>query len=126
MAVLILSRCPVLSPVSSVAGGDIESRLVASAVGKFTAAEDKRRYSHVLTAKGHLGQYLMECEWRFKKSDPAEQIIMLKQWVKKHLRSLSGSAPNFNGVQTRSSPCRVSDVERLRRFKKFRPNQADK
>lgn len=43
-----------------------------------------RRFNGV--PKGHFDLYLMECEWRFNYPDPAEQIVMLKQWVKKHLR----------------------------------------
>ena len=43
-----------------------------------------RRFNGVPKAQFPL--YLMECEWRFNHPDPAEQIVMLKQWVRKHLR----------------------------------------
>lgn len=44
--------------------------------------------------KDQFGLYLKECEWRFNNSDPASQKNMLRQWVRKYLRQLSGPAPN--------------------------------
>jgi len=43
--------------------------------------------------KDQFGLYLKECEWRFNNSDPSRQLLVLRQWVKRHLKSLSGSAP---------------------------------
>lgn len=43
-----------------------------------------RRFNGV--PREHFWLYLMECEWRFNHPDRAEQIVMLKQWVKKKLR----------------------------------------
>ena len=30
----------------------------------------------------HFELFLKECEWRFNNSDPTDQIIQLRQWVK--------------------------------------------
>ncbi len=32
--------------------------------------------------KAHFPLYLKECEWRFNNSDPRDQLMQLKQWVK--------------------------------------------
>jgi len=36
--------------------------------------------------KAQFGLYLKECEWRFNNSDPAVQLSMIRQWVKRYLR----------------------------------------
>ena len=33
----------------------------------------------------HFELFLKECEWRFNNSDPEDQLIQLKQWVKQYL-----------------------------------------
>jgi hypothetical protein len=45
--------------------------------------------------KDQFGLYLKECEWRFNNSDSSRQLLPLRQWVKRHLKWLSGSAPFF-------------------------------
>jgi len=35
--------------------------------------------------KEHFYLFLKECEWRFNNSDPKEQLVQLKQWVRKEL-----------------------------------------
>jgi transposase len=29
--------------------------------------------------------FLKECEWRFNNSDPADQLVQIRQWVKRHM-----------------------------------------
>ena len=36
--------------------------------------------------KEHFGLFLKECEWRFNNSDPASQLLQLRQWVRDYLR----------------------------------------
>ena len=36
--------------------------------------------------KAQFGLYLKECEWRFNNSDPSNQLVQIRQWVKRHLR----------------------------------------
>ena len=36
--------------------------------------------------KAQFGLYLKECEWRFNNSDPSRQLLLLRQWVKLHLK----------------------------------------
>ena len=35
--------------------------------------------------KMHFPLYLKECEWRFNNSDPRDQLVQLKQWVKEKM-----------------------------------------
>ena len=35
--------------------------------------------------KVQFGLYLKECEWRFNNSDPASQLLQLRQWVRMYL-----------------------------------------
>ena len=35
--------------------------------------------------KAQFGLYLKECEWRFNNSDPASQLLQLRQWVRMYL-----------------------------------------
>ena len=43
-----------------------------------------RRFNGI--PRAHFGLFLRECEWRFNNNHPTAQIILLKQWVKKHLQ----------------------------------------
>ena len=43
--------------------------------------------------KAQFGLYLKECEWRFNNSDPSDQLSLIRQWVNRYLRQLTGSAP---------------------------------
>ena len=43
-----------------------------------------RRFNGI--PRAHFGLFLRECEWRFNNNHPIAQIILLKQWVKKHLQ----------------------------------------
>jgi transposase len=36
--------------------------------------------------KAQFGLYLKECEWRFNKSDPSRHLLLLRQWIKHHLK----------------------------------------
>ena len=36
--------------------------------------------------KGQFGLYFKECEWRFNNSDTSRQLLLLRQWVKCHLK----------------------------------------
>ena len=36
--------------------------------------------------KDQFGLYLKECEWRFNNCDPSSQLLLLRQWVKRHLK----------------------------------------
>jgi len=36
--------------------------------------------------KEHFGLFLKECEWRVNNSDPASQLLQLRQWVRDYLR----------------------------------------
>jgi transposase-like protein len=36
--------------------------------------------------KDQFGLYLKECEWRFNNSGPSRQLLLLRQWVKRHLK----------------------------------------
>ena len=36
--------------------------------------------------KAHFGVFLKECEWRFNNSDPSDQLLQLRQWVRSYLR----------------------------------------
>jgi transposase len=36
--------------------------------------------------KEHFGLFLKECEWRFNNSDPSDQLMQLRQWVRDYLR----------------------------------------
>jgi transposase len=45
--------------------------------------------------KAQFGLYLKECEWRFNNSDLSDQLLRIRQWVKRYLRWLSGSAPKI-------------------------------
>ena len=53
--------------------------------------------------KVQFGLYLKECEWRFNNSDPSSQLSQLRQWLRRHLRSLSGSAPYYNSCCYRNT-----------------------
>jgi len=33
----------------------------------------------------HFPLFLKECEWRFNNSDPVDQLVQLRQWVKQHM-----------------------------------------
>jgi len=35
--------------------------------------------------KEHFGLFLKECEWRFNNSDPSDQLLQLRQWVRDYL-----------------------------------------
>jgi len=66
-------------------------RVVPSTVWLFFEKRHMRRFNGV--PKAQFGLYLKDCEWRFNNSDPAVQLSQLRQWVKRHIRELSGSAP---------------------------------
>ena len=36
--------------------------------------------------KAQFGLYLKECEWRFNNSDLSDQLLRIRQWVKRYLR----------------------------------------
>ena len=36
--------------------------------------------------KAQFGLYLKECEWRFNNSDLSDQLLQIRQWVKRYLR----------------------------------------
>jgi transposase len=36
--------------------------------------------------KAQFGLYLKECEWRFNNSDLSDQLLLIRQWIKRYLR----------------------------------------
>ena len=47
------------------------------------AKRHMRKFNGV--SKVQFGLYLKECEWRFNNSDPASQLLQLRQWVRIYL-----------------------------------------
>ena len=66
--------------------------------------------------KVQFGLYLKECEWRFNNSDPSSQLSQLRQWLRRHLRSLSGSAPYYNTVKPHTGINNMTPYELLTEY----------
>ena len=46
----------------------------------------RRMRKFIGVPKEHFGLFLKECEWRFNNSDPSDQLLQLRQWVRDYLR----------------------------------------
>ena len=47
-----------------------------------------KRHMHKFNdvSKAQFGLFMKECEWRFNKSGPLRQLLLIRQWVKRNLK----------------------------------------